>query len=638
MKIGVVIIAYNFGDYLDEAVRSALTQTRKPDAVVVVDDGSTNETRAQVASLPERYRGVRAILAEHGGQPHARNTGIRALKDVDAVLCLDGDDRLKVDALELLAGALEADPTAGLAYGWVEKFGSETGVTQYEPWDAVQLMDHNFVQPSACLFRRSLWEKTGGWSTHLQQAVGGFDDWAFCIAAAEAGSHGVLVPAPVVEYRRHEGADFGRMRRTDAAARAALSQRHLWRYLSTYGPRVAALGPGGVVDPRKAIEVELAACDRIKAELAARGQLVADAAGAAASGGAAGATSRKFLRPFRRAARPLRAAARRAVRLSKAADLGPVPVRVGPPPIPKLPVLQPPLDGMWPSVDVVSVLYNSAEHIERFAASLHALDYPRDRIHFFFVDNASSDGCGDALRARVADLPHSFVRLGQNTGFTGGNNVALRASRADFVFLLNPDAVAEAASLKTLVMRAMQERGIGMVEAAMQPLEHPKDYDPETQETSWCSGAAVLVSRSALQRTGVFDERFFMYCEDIDLSWRMWTHGYRCVYEPRARVEHGQGVAVHKGGERGYYLSLRNGLMMRLVFGGARSYARYAAALVGLALAPGQSRRARTFPIRALGAHLRHLPHLVARRNAQAERPVVPVVTFYGWDYHVRRW
>jgi hypothetical protein len=78
--------------------------------------------------------------------------------------------------------------------------------------------------------------------------------------------------------------------------------------------------------------------------------------------------------------------------------------------------------------------------------------------------------------------------------------------------------------------------------------------------------------------------------------------------------------------------------MMRLVFGGARSYARYAAALIGLSLAPGQSRRARTFPARAIAAHLRHLPHLIARRYAQADRPVVPPVKFYGWDYHVRRW
>lgn len=640
MKIGVVIIAYNYGQFLDEAVASVFAQTRAADELVVVDDGSTNRTREQVATLPKRFTSkqptLRVILAEHGGQPHARNTGVRAL-NTDVVLCLDGDDRLKPDALLKLAAACESDPGAALAYGWVEKFGNETGVTEYEPWDPVQLLDHNFVQPSACLFKRSAWEHSGGWSMALQKNAGGFDDWAFMIALAEAGERGVQVREPVVDYRRHQGADLGRMRRTTSAARAMLAQRHLWHYLSTYGPRVAALGPASISDLQTAIRTEAAVCDELRTQLA-RAQSAQQYVREARDHERRRTASRlrKLVRPLRHIIKPAREAARRALHAATAADLGPVPIKTGPTPHPKLPVLHAPRE--WPTVDIVTVLFNSAAHIEALAESLRALDYPREKLHIFFVDNASTDGSGERLQQLCRDVPHSFVRLGQNVGFTGGNNVAMRASRADYIFLLNPDAVAAPNVLKLLVMRALQERGIGMVEAAQQPIDHPKDYDPETQETSWCTGAAVLISRAALQRTGVFDERFFMYCEDIDLSWRMWTHGFRCIYEPRARVQHEQGVASHKGGERGYYFSLRNGLMMRLVYGGPRSYVRYAAALAALSLAPGQKLRNRRYPVRAIVTHLRHLPHLWARRRDQADRPLVPNVQFYGWDYHVRRW
>lgn len=303
----------------------------------------------------------------------------------------------------------------------------------------------------------------------------------------------------------------------------------------------------------------------------------------------------------------------------------------------QLPKLTPPAE--WPRVDVITVSYNSAAHVRPFLSALRRLDYPREKLHFFFVDNASHDGSGRLLAHLSKDLPRSFIQSRINGGFTAGNNIALRTSLAKYILLLNPDTEIARDCLKTLVMRAEAERGVGLVEPAQQPTEHPKQYDLITQETSWCSGASSLILRSALQRTGVFDQTFFMYCEDVDISWRMWSKGYRCIYEPRAKFSHRQDFKQHKGGYRAYYLAFRNGLMMRFIFGGLGPYLHYAGKMLRIIFfQDDHPLQAKKYLLKALVSHLRHMPHLILRRREQSTVPPNERVRFYGWDYSVRRW
>jgi GT2 family glycosyltransferase len=70
------------------------------------------------------------------------------------------------------------------------------------------------------------------------------------------------------------------------------------------------------------------------------------------------------------------------------------------------------------------------------------------------------------------------------------------------------------------------------------PDEHPKPYEPETHETPWCSGCMLLLTRALYQEVGGFDERFFMYCEDVDLSWRARAAGFSLRVAPRALIHH----------------------------------------------------------------------------------------------------
>jgi GT2 family glycosyltransferase len=78
----------------------------------------------------------------------------------------------------------------------------------------------------------------------------------------------------------------------------------------------------------------------------------------------------------------------------------------------------------------------------------------------------------------------------------------------------------------------------GLVEGQAFPDEHPKPYDARTHETPWCCGCVLLVTRELHARIGGFDERFFMYCEDVDLSWRARAAGFSTHVAPLALAHH----------------------------------------------------------------------------------------------------
>jgi hypothetical protein len=123
-----------------------------------------------------------------------------------------------------------------------------------------------------------------------------------------------------------------------------------------------------------------------------------------------------------------------------------------------------------------------------------------------------------------------------NLRFGRAHNQLAKAVPPDceYLLLLNPDAVLQYDCLGGLLAVAEANPGAGLIEAAQFPIEHPKRYDPSSLETNWYSAACALVRRRAFDELGGFDPQFFLYCEDIDLSWRAW----RCHYLPEARCLH----------------------------------------------------------------------------------------------------
>jgi GT2 family glycosyltransferase len=224
-----------------------------------------------------------------------------------------------------------------------------------------------------------------------------------------------------------------------------------------------------------------------------------------------------------------------------------------------------------PLVDIVTVNFNSSAELPRYFAALEELDYPRLRWRLVMVDNASTDGSLPRLREYGARVPLEVIALDRNGGVTAGNNAGIRAGESEYVALLNPDTWVTPGWLKTLVRRLDSDPGIGLVEARQVPHPLQKYYDRSTGSTSWASTGGVLIRRAALEQVGLFDERFFMYEDDVDLCWRLWLGGWRCVYEPAGEYEHRPHDERAPSPFLRYHV-VRNQAFMRYLYGSPRLF------------------------------------------------------------------
>jgi GT2 family glycosyltransferase len=150
----------------------------------------------------------------------------------------------------------------------------------------------------------------------------------------------------------------------------------------------------------------------------------------------------------------------------------------------------------------------------------------------------TADQLAELREAAGHALAIDYVWFGANLGSAGGQNRLAESAGADYLLMLNPDVVV-AANLFGQLLAPFRNDDVGIVEAKQLPFEHPKDYDPASGETSWATGACFLIRRSTFRRLGGFDaDSFFLYCDDVDLSWRVRSLGLKVVFQPSALAFH----------------------------------------------------------------------------------------------------
>jgi hypothetical protein len=172
------------------------------------------------------------------------------------------------------------------------------------------------------------------------------------------------------------------------------------------------------------------------------------------------------------------------------------------------------------------------EHVRRSA------DHAGVSLHVHQIDN--SPASESASIALTEALPTTTLPSRGNIGFAGGQNALMQSawdSGATYYIGLNPDALLHREALRHFLDVASVRRD-DLVEMRQFPLEHEKHYDPLSGETEWISGCAFGISSKLWSRIGGFDESMFMYCEDVDLSWRAREAGARCYTAYRALVHH----------------------------------------------------------------------------------------------------
>ncbi len=203
---------------------------------------------------------------------------------------------------------------------------------------------------------------------------------------------------------------------------------------------------------------------------------------------------------------------------------------------------------------------------------------PKCSYEIIVVDNDSKDGTAEMLAAHfpAAKFPQvRFIQTGANLGFAGGNNVGIRASGGKYVLIMNPDIIVRPGAIDEMLRFMEANPDVGV---AGPKLVHPDgsidyscyrfptyaiplyrrtplgklpagkravasylmdDYDHETtRDVDWLLGAVLTVRRSALDKVGLLDDRFFLYFEDTDWCRRFWNAGWRVVYHTGANMVH----------------------------------------------------------------------------------------------------
>ena len=279
--------------------------------------------------------------------------------------------------------------------------------------------------------------------------------------------------------------------------------------------------------------------------------------------------------------------------------------------------------------------------LQQLLASLAEPLATATRRRLFIQDNSPEPEAA----ARIAALPElapggafesaDVRRSSANVGYGRAHNAAAARGKAAFYLALNQDCILEPGALDALLDSAQAgDAKIAAWEMRQVPYEHPKDYDPVTLDTTWCSGAAVMFRRAAYEAVGGFDPRLFMYGEDVDLSWRLRAAGWRLGYRPRAAVVHRTYKHANEVKPLQLYGSILANLCLRARFGGLLRTLQGVAMLVAEIASPQAFAGRRRGLAGALFKFLARWPYFLrtAVPSTEAFRPA-----FVGWGYELRR-
>ena len=248
-------------------------------------------------------------------------------------------------------------------------------------------------------------------------------------------------------------------------------------------------------------------------------------------------------------------------------------------------------------LSIITVNYNG---LEDTCALIDSIPF-NDRMEVIVVDNGSITNEAVLISQRY---PYVItIRSEQNLGFAGGNNLGIKAARGKYLYLINNDTIFKGEAFQALIDRLNTSDKIGMVcpkirfawenypiqFAGYTPLSPitmrnraigfgEKDigqYDTP-HPTPYVHGAAMMVSRKALERVGMMPECYFLYYEELDWSMMFRRAGYEIWYEPASTIYHKESRSTGQDSPlRTYYLTRNRLLFVKRNVKGVKKYASY---------------------------------------------------------------
>lgn len=245
------------------------------------------------------------------------------------------------------------------------------------------------------------------------------------------------------------------------------------------------------------------------------------------------------------------------------------------------------------SVAIILVNWNGYDFTRACLESLRKVDFPDFRV--ILVDNASQNQEGTRLKKTFPEIV--LIENAENLGFAGGNNVGIRHALGQgfsHVLLLNNDTEVEPDFLGEMMRKFNQNPGLGVVQPLILFLHEPKkiwsaggkwipslgraitlgdrapisDYRFKKSEIDWATGCCMLISGEALLKTGLLNEQYFAYFEDVEWSLRFREAGYGISLAEKAIIYHESGASSKKKNAEGilspkvFYYHVRNQFLL----------------------------------------------------------------------------
>lgn len=238
-----------------------------------------------------------------------------------------------------------------------------------------------------------------------------------------------------------------------------------------------------------------------------------------------------------------------------------------------------------PLVSIITVNYNQIQVTTELFESLRNISF-RD-FEIILVDNGSREDSTNLITENYPEV--NFIVSKDNLGFSGGNNLGIRASKGEYLFFINNDAEVTEGCIETLLQlfNTIPQLGIVSPQICYDPKMtnnqkiiqyvgathvHPvtarneilgeKEVDNgqyvDSKETAYVHGAAMMTTREVIENVGVMPEEFFLYYEELDWSEQIRNAGYKVYVEPNALVFHKESMAVGKNSTLKTYYHTRN--------------------------------------------------------------------------------
>ena len=316
-----------------------------------------------------------------------------------------------------------------------------------------------------------------------------------------------------------------------------------------------------------------------------------------------------------------------------------------------------------PLFSIVIVTYQSGEWIGNCLESLKKQTI--DDFEVIVLDNASTDDSVE--RAKQVQLPAvTVVECQKNTGFSGGCNQAASLAKGDWLVFLNPDTIARPCWLEEIAAGQSRYEQVSVFACTQYELntdegaeenarldgvgdayfgfgipwrggfQLPLTSQPEDGECFSPCGASAVIRKDVFERVGGYDERFFCYCEDVDLGFRLRLMGERCVYLSKAAVDHIGSATLGRLSDFNIFHGTRNRMWVYIknMPIGLLTLTLPGHILLSLAILASSSRRKKfRTTLRGLIAGVRGVPEMWRSRKTIQRSNHVNIARAMCWDF-----